>query len=97
MAAQTKAVEGKVTSKGQLTLPASVRRSIGIKPGDRLRFEITGPDTMTVRVRKKHDVFDLLKALPPLVSSKPLDRNAIAEATDAALGEKFAAFGRSDR
>lgn len=27
-----------VTSKGQVTIPASVRRKLGIKPGDRVGF-----------------------------------------------------------
>jgi AbrB family looped-hinge helix DNA binding protein len=29
----------KVTSKGQVTIPVEVRRSLGVKPGDKLRFE----------------------------------------------------------
>ena len=29
----------KVTSKGQITIPVGVRRSLGVKPGDNLRFE----------------------------------------------------------
>jgi AbrB family looped-hinge helix DNA binding protein len=29
----------KVTSKGQITVPVEVRKSLGVKPGDRLRFE----------------------------------------------------------
>lgn len=29
----------KVTSKGQITVPVEVRKSLGIKPGDHLRFE----------------------------------------------------------
>jgi antitoxin PrlF len=29
----------KVTSKGQITVPVEVRKSLGIKPGDLLRFE----------------------------------------------------------
>lgn len=33
----------KVTSKGQITLPAKLREQLGIKPGDRLDFE-QGPD-----------------------------------------------------
>jgi antitoxin PrlF len=81
-----------LTSKGQLTVPANVRGSMGIHPGDRLQFEITGPDTMTVRVRKKHNVFDLLKALPTLKYAGPLDRNTVAAAADASLSEKFADF-----
>jgi AbrB family looped-hinge helix DNA binding protein len=27
-----------VTSKGQITIPAEVRKKLGIKPGDRVRF-----------------------------------------------------------
>jgi AbrB family looped-hinge helix DNA binding protein len=29
----------KVTSKGQVTIPVDLRRSLGVKPGDKLRFE----------------------------------------------------------
>ena len=29
----------KVTSKGQITIPVEIRRSLGVKPGDLLRFE----------------------------------------------------------
>ena len=32
--------EGKVSSKYQLTLPVEVRRALGIKPGDRVRYEV---------------------------------------------------------
>jgi antitoxin PrlF len=28
-----------VTSKGQVTIPVDVRKSLGVKPGDKLRFE----------------------------------------------------------
>ena len=44
MASATKAAPAqfslaKVTSKGQVTIPAEVRKSLGVKPGDKLRFE----------------------------------------------------------
>jgi antitoxin PrlF len=32
----------KVTSKGQITLPAKLRERLGIKPGDRVSFEEDG-------------------------------------------------------
>ena len=32
-------IRAKVTSKGQVTIPLEVRKSLGIKPGDKLRFE----------------------------------------------------------
>lgn len=39
----------KVTSKGQITLPKAVRKSLGVEPGDRLVYELKGK---TVLVRK---------------------------------------------
>jgi antitoxin PrlF len=44
MASATKAVHthfsiAKVTSKGQVTIPVEVRKSLGVKPGDKIRFE----------------------------------------------------------
>jgi antitoxin PrlF len=44
MATATKAAHApfsiaKVTSKGQVTIPVEVRKSLGVKPGDKLRFE----------------------------------------------------------
>ena len=37
--APTQFVIAKVTSKGQITIPVDVRKSLGVKPGDKLRFE----------------------------------------------------------
>jgi antitoxin PrlF len=37
-----------VTVKGQATIPAEIRARLGIKPGDRVRFELNG-DTATIR------------------------------------------------
>jgi antitoxin PrlF len=31
-------ISAKVTSKGQITLPASLRKELGLKPGDRVDF-----------------------------------------------------------
>lgn len=31
-------VSAKITSKGQVTLPASLRKELGLKPGDRVDF-----------------------------------------------------------
>ena len=44
--------KARVTSKGQLTIPAGVRRTLGIREGDSLVFEVEG-DEMRVRVARK--------------------------------------------
>ena len=35
-------VFSKVTSKSRTVIPNEVRKRLGVKPGDRLRYEITG-------------------------------------------------------
>ena len=42
----------KITSKGQITIPVEIRRSLGVKPGDHLRFE---PHEGGVRVVRDAD------------------------------------------
>lgn len=50
-------LKAKITSKGQLTIPAEVRRALGVREGDSLLFEIGegegGAEEIRVRVRKK--------------------------------------------
>lgn len=38
-----------VTSKGQTTIPERIRKALGIKPGDKLAYELDG-DRATIRV-----------------------------------------------
>jgi len=44
--------KAKITSKGQLTVPIAVRRTLGVGPGDTLMFEVT---TDGVRVARDHE------------------------------------------
>jgi AbrB family looped-hinge helix DNA binding protein len=64
------AIEGKVSSKLQVTIPARVRDALGIKPGDTIRYqleagsvrlEVVRPDIGEVleAVWAKHDLSDL--------------------------------------
>ena len=39
MATTARALRAKITSKGQITVPVEIRRSLGVEPGDKLRFE----------------------------------------------------------
>ena len=53
--------EGKVSSKYQLTLPAEVRRALGIKAGDRVRYEMQ-KGTLNVSIVRP-DIRDVLGEL----------------------------------
>ena len=41
-------METTVTQKGQVTIPAAVRSRLGLKPRDKVRFEVEG-DVVTLR------------------------------------------------
>lgn len=50
-------IRAKVTSKGQITVPLEIRKSLGIKPGDHLRFEQKKNGISLVRDTEE-DVFE---------------------------------------
>ena len=41
-------LESRMTQKGQVTIPAPIRARLGLKPRDRVRFEIAG-DVVTIK------------------------------------------------
>jgi antitoxin PrlF len=50
-----------VTSKGQITLPAALRRELGIQTGDRVRFERSG-ERVVMRPLPRGDLMALAGA-----------------------------------
>lgn len=52
----------KINSKGQVTIPVSVRQSLGLHPGDRIKFVLNknGEVLFMPIVRKVDDVFGKL-------------------------------------
>ncbi len=55
-------IRSKVTSQGQVSVPAAVRRKLGIGPGSLLEWEEDG-DRMVVRRAGKYTFDDIHKAL----------------------------------
>jgi len=51
--------EAKVTSKGQITIPLSVRRALNLKQGDRVVFKA---DEAGVRIERAPSFSDVLEA-----------------------------------
>ena len=52
----------KVTSKGQVTIPAKTRKLLGVKPGDRLVFESTSDGVKVVR-QIDENVFEKMRGI----------------------------------
>lgn len=76
----------KITSKNQITLPASVRRSLGVAPGDRVDFIPAAAGNFELRGRSGTlaDLRGIVKLAEP-VTGKDIDR-WIAEAQSAGFG-----------
>jgi AbrB family looped-hinge helix DNA binding protein len=55
-----------ITSKGQITIPVEVRRSLGLQEGDRVVFEIDeGNADRVARVRRAPDFIAMAGTIPP--------------------------------
>lgn len=71
--------KAKLTSKGQITLPAAVRASLGVKAGEKILF-VPG-ENGEFRVRKVRSILDLAGCVPysgPPLTPEEMDQ-AIAE------------------
>ncbi len=51
-----------ITSKGQITIPADIRKRLDLKPGDKIDFQVEPNGTVRIFAcsRKASDVFGLL-------------------------------------
>ena len=73
----------KLTNKGQITIPKTVRQSLGLHPGDKLEFIINKNDEVLFKpiVKKVDDVFGKLH--------KPDRKSVSVKAMDAAIKQKM--------
>ena len=65
--------ESTVTAKGQTTLPKDVRDLLGLEPGDRIRYLVTGDTVRILRPRKAMSLCGALKHEGPPVSLEAMD------------------------
>jgi AbrB family looped-hinge helix DNA binding protein len=54
----------RVTTKGQVTIPAAIRKALDIEAGDKLLFELVKDEEARVRVVKQRGLMALYGALP---------------------------------
>lgn len=66
----------KITSKGQITVPVEIRKSLGIKPGDHLSFEKQKDGIRVVR-NAEDDPFEKWRGIGTGFAIKGKGRKAI--------------------
>lgn len=71
-------VESAITSKGQTTLPKSVRQALGVKTGDRVRYVILDNEVRILPVRPIGRLFGALKHDGPPLTLEEMEQ-AVAE------------------
>ena len=63
-------VKAKVTSKGQLTLPAAVRAHFGIRPGDEVHFEEDERGRIFIHRWLDPDRFEKVRGIAPSLAGR---------------------------
>ena len=71
-------VQSTVTSKWQTTLPQPVRKALGLRPGDRVRYFVLDDEVRIVAVRPLQRLFGALRYDGPPVTLEDMEQ-AIAE------------------
>jgi antitoxin PrlF len=81
-------VSAKITSKGQITLPASLRKELGLKPGDRVDFERNkdGRIELVAKTRRFEDLRGIIKTDVVLTAEELVD------ACNNALGARWSRY-----
>lgn len=75
-------LESAVTAKGQTTLPKSVRASLGLGPGDRVRYIVMGSEVRLLKARPVKELAGLLhRSGMSAVSLEEMDNAIAAEAS----------------
>lgn len=85
--------EAKLTSKGQVTIPKTVRDRLGLAVGDRIRFRFLADGTLTIEPRREGALGRLPGMLRQYAKAEPVSIEEMDEAIRAGAVER--AEGRS--
>ncbi len=56
-------VEAKITSKGQITVPLKIRKELGVKVGDKVKFDRNSNDEIVLRPARKESPFEKYRGI----------------------------------
>ncbi|NHM28422.1 AbrB/MazE/SpoVT family DNA-binding domain-containing protein [Desulfofundulus sp. TPOSR] len=57
-------LRARLTSKGQITIPVTVRRMLNLQPGDELLFDVSPEGEVKVKSFKRKRLTELYASLP---------------------------------
>jgi len=81
----------RITSKGQITIPAAVREQLGLRTGDEIAFEPKTQRFSAAPRPKLSDLYGIFQPLEPTPSwSRDRERQAVADAAGQYDAEKTA-------
>ena len=82
-------LETRITSQGQVSVPAAIRRQLGVAPGSTLQWTMRDGEAV-VRARKGVTFEDMHKTLFPDGPPKPISTKQMKEAIANYVREKHA-------
>lgn len=62
-----------ITQKGQVTIPSPIRKTLGLRRGDQVKFTITKNKVVQIKLAKKFSIMSLYGSLKPRVRYKKTD------------------------
>lgn len=89
--ASTITVDTRITSQGQVSVPAAIRRKLGVAPGSTLQWTMRG-DEVVVKKRGQYTFEDIHKALFPDGPPKRRSLKELKQGIEDYIREKY---GRS--
>ena len=77
-----------ITSKGQITLPADVRKLWHLKPGDQIMFRLLNETEGSIEPRRKRSIFERFDELQLPAIGRELTQADIDQSVALAMQEK---------
>jgi AbrB family looped-hinge helix DNA binding protein len=79
----------KIQSRGQITLPAEIRKRVGMEPGDTVAISIYGPNEIRIRSIKPMSIEEAKAKYPLDESTVGVDFNTIRELAESVAADEF--------
>ncbi len=81
-----------MTTKGQVTVPAEIRRRLGLRPGEKVSFEDAGD---FIKVRRHGSVIERTAGILARPGQQPLSAEEMRQVAARAIAEEAATRGGS--